>query len=122
MARASKEFSLAQKSLNKFDMRSSANRIDEEVSREEAKETRETNMSKRDPEDTCDVLLKNSYVSEMALRNLRDFKSRSRSNVVPRVAKRINMHERRFKDKHSTMTSVAAADTKRSKANSSVTA
>ena len=104
-------------------MRLSASRIDEEASREEAKETRETHMTtKRDPEDACDVLLKNSYVSEMALRNLRDFKSRSRSNVVPRVAKRINMHERRFKDKHSTMTSVAAADTKRSKANSSVTA
>ena len=105
--------------MDKFDMRSSANHIVEEASREE---TKETNFTKRDPEDTCDVLLKNSYVSEMALRNLRDFKSRSRSNIVPRVAKRINMHERRFKDKHSTMTSVAAADTKRSKANSSVTA
>ena len=99
-------------------MRSTANQIVEELSRED---TKETNLSKRDAEDNCDVLLKNSYVSEMALRNLRDFKSRSRSNVVPRVAKRINMHERRFKDKMSTMTSVAA-DTKRSKANSSVTA
>ena len=77
-------------------------------------------MEETKREDTCDVLLKNSFVSEMALRNLRDFKSRSRSNVVPRVAKRINLHERRFKDKMSTMTSVAA-EPKRSKANKSVT-
>ena len=119
MVRASKEFSLVQTSLDKLDMHPSSDQIVEEVSREETKDTNMT--TKRDPEDTCDVLLKNSYVSEMALRNLRDFKSRSRSNVVPRVAKRINMHERRFKDKMSTMTSVAA-ETKRSKANSSVTA
>ena len=118
MARASKEFSLAEQSLDKLGVRESSNRIDGEVSRGG---TKATDLTKRDPEDTCDVLLKNSYVSEMALRNLRDFKSRARSNIVPRVAKRVNMHERRFKDKHSTMTSVAA-DTKRSKANSSVTA
>lgn len=40
----------------------------------------------------------NAFVTEMATRNIKDFKTRSRTNMVPRVAKRIDGQERKFKD------------------------
>ena len=36
----------------------------------------------------------NAFVTEMATRNIKDFKTRSRTNMVPRVAKRIDGQER----------------------------
>ena len=53
-----------------------------------------------------DKLMDNAFVSEMAGRNIKDFKGRSRTNMVPRVAKRIVQEERRVKDMQSTMTSL----------------
>lgn len=47
----------------------------------------------------------NTFNSEMAMRNLKDFKGRSRTNMVPRVAKRINDVEKKAKDHGSMMTS-----------------
>ena len=38
-------------------------------------------------------ILDNAYVSEMAVKNIKDFKMRARGNVVPRVAKRISKEE-----------------------------
>ena len=40
----------------------------------------------------------NAFVTEMATRNIKDFKTRSRTNMVPRVAKRIDGQERKAKD------------------------
>ena len=39
------------------------------------------------------LMMDNTYVSEMAGKNVKDFKVRARSNVMPRVAKRINKEE-----------------------------
>lgn len=39
------------------------------------------------------IALDNAYVSEMAGKNIKDFKVRARGNVVPRVAKRITIEE-----------------------------
>ena len=48
------------------------------------------------------MLSKNEFVSEMAEKRIDDFKGRSRTNVVPRVAKRINIEEKkRVKEKQS---------------------
>ena len=35
----------------------------------------------------------NAFVTEMASKNIKDFKVRARGNVVPRVAKRITIEE-----------------------------
>ena len=40
----------------------------------------------------------NVFVTEMAMKNIKDFKQRSRTNIVPRVAKRLDVEERRTKD------------------------
>lgn len=42
---------------------------------------------------------KNEFVSEMASKQIRDFKGRSRTNIVPRIAKRIRIEEKRGKEK-----------------------
>ena len=47
----------------------------------------------------------------MASRNVKDFKGRSRTNMVPRVAKRINQEEKRHKQLYSTMTSMSFSQT-----------
>ena len=72
---------------------------------------------------TAEKLLDNAFVSEMALRNIKDFKTRSRTNMVPRVAKRIDREERRTKDLQSTISSVHGGSVlkKRHKANKSIT-
>ena len=44
------------------------------------------------------MLHDNAFVSEMALKNIKDFKGRTRANMVPRVAKRIDKEERKNKD------------------------
>jgi len=48
----------------------------------------------------------NDFVSEMAMKNIKDFKGRSRANIVPRVAKRIDKEERKNKDLQSTISSI----------------
>ena len=60
----------------------------------------------RNMKDSFDGHMDNAFVSEMAVKTFKDFKGRSRTNMVPRVAKRINQEERRTKDLQSTMTSV----------------
>lgn len=61
----------------------------------------------------------------MALKTYKDFKGRSRTNMVPRVAKRINNIEKKTKDNQSVMTSTQMGGTidgkKRSRANKSIT-
>mmetsp|Transcript_34855 Transcript_34855/g.45891 ORF Transcript_34855/g.45891 Transcript_34855/m.45891 type:complete len:86 (-) Transcript_34855:939-1196(-) len=54
-------------------------------------------VTKTDAE-AIEKMVGNTYVTEMATRNIKDFKTRSRSNVVPRVAKRIEGEERKTKD------------------------
>ena len=71
-------------------------------------------------------LADNTFVSEMASKTIKDFKTRSRSRVLPRVARRINQEERRTKDMQSTISSVAPGDKakaerKRNKNNTSIT-
>lgn len=46
----------------------------------------------------------NAFTSEMASKNIKDFKDRARGNVVPRVAKRINIEELRNKELKSSIT------------------
>lgn len=48
----------------------------------------------------------NEFVSEMASKNIKDFKGRTRANIVPRVAKRIDKEERKNKDLQSTISSI----------------
>ena len=49
--------------------------------------------------ETADMFSKNEFVSEMASKQIRDFKGRSRTNIVPRIAKRIRIEEKRGKEK-----------------------
>ena len=43
--------------------------------------------------DEATIMMDNAYVSEMACKNIKDFKERARGNVMPRVAKRITIEE-----------------------------
>jgi len=52
-----------------------------------------------------DKSLRNAFSSEMAQKTIKDFKGRSRTNMVSRVAKRIKLEEKRTKDLQSTITS-----------------
>ena len=42
--------------------------------------------------------MENAYVTEMATRTLKDFKTKSRANQVGRVAKRMNQFEKKKQD------------------------
>lgn len=100
-------------------------KLDHPVASEEfnlsRKHDKQQMLGVRNMNDSFDARLDNAFVSEMAVKNIKDFKGRSRTNMVPRVAKRINQEERRTKDLQSTMTSVTQGPTKkRHKASSSI--
>ena len=71
---------------------------------------------------TSDNLLSNAFVNEMAAKKIRDFKGRSRTNMVPRVAQRIRMEEKRGKDKLSvsSVTTPGSIQKKRKSLHSSI--
>ena len=70
-----------------------------------------------------DLTNSNTFTCEMAMKNIKDFKGRCRTNMVARVANRINNIEKKAKDQSSIMSSTQGGtqdDRRRSKANKSI--